>query len=60
MKYKVEIEIDFNKRPSKKTVLNSLFDMLRDNKVNYKLYKYNNNLQKEFNNKLNKQFKWRT
>ncbi len=60
MKYKVEIEIDFNKRPSKKTVLNSLFDMLRDNKVNYKLYKYNNNLEKEFNNNLNKQFKWRT
>ena len=60
MKYKVEIEIDFNKRPSKKTVLNSLFDMLRDNKVNYKLYKYHNNLEKEFNNNLNKQFKWRT
>ena len=60
MKYKVEIEIDFNKRPSKKTVLNSLFDMLRDNKVNYKLYKYNNILEKEFNNNLNKLFKWRT
>ena len=37
MKYKVVIELDFDKRPSKKTILNSLFDMLRDNKVNYKL-----------------------
>ena len=43
-KYKVEIEIEFDKRPSKKVVLNSLFDMLRDNKVEYKLYKYNNKL----------------
>ncbi len=43
-KYKVEIEIEFDKRPSKKVVLNSLFDMLRDNKVQYKLYKYDNRL----------------
>mgnify|MGYP003135036751 CR=1 FL=1 len=53
MKYKVEIEIDFNKRPSKKTVLNSLFDMLRDNKVNYKLYKYNNSLYKKVKRSIN-------
>jgi len=46
MKYKVEIELDFNKRPSKKNVLDKLFDMLRDNKVNYKLHKYNNSLYK--------------
>ena len=38
-KYKVVIKLDFNKRPSKKTILNSLFDMLRDNKVNYELCK---------------------
>jgi len=44
MKYKVEIELDFNRRPSKKNVLDRLFDMLRDNKVNYKLHKYNNSL----------------
>ena len=44
MKYKVEIELDFNRRPSKKNVLDRLFDILRDNKVEYKLHKYNNNL----------------
>ena len=44
MKYKVEIELDFDRRPNKKDVLNKLFDMLRDNKVEYKLHKYNNNL----------------
>ena len=44
MKYKVEIELDFDRRPSKKNVLDRLFDMLRDNKVNYKLHKYNNSL----------------
>ena len=44
MKYKVEIELDFNSRPNKKNVLDRLFDMLRDNKVNYKLHKYNNSL----------------
>ena len=43
-KYKVEIELDFNRRPSKKNVLDRLFDILRDNKVNYKLHKYNNSL----------------
>ena len=43
-KYKVVIELHFDKRPSKKNILNSLFDMLRDNKVNYKLHKYNNSL----------------
>ena len=43
-KYKVEVELEFDKRPSKKVVLNSLFDMLRDNKVQYKLYKYDNRL----------------
>ena len=44
MKYKVEMEIDFDRRPTKKDVLNKLFDILRDNKVEYKLHKYNNNL----------------
>ncbi len=44
MKYKVEIELDFDRRPNKKNVLDRLFDMLRDNKVNYKLHKYNNSL----------------
>ena len=44
MKYKIEMEIDFDRRPTKKDVLNKLFDMLRDNKVNYKLHKYNNSL----------------
>ena len=43
-KYKVEVELEFDKRPSKKVVLNKLFDILRDNKVEYKLYKYNNSL----------------
>ena len=43
-KYKVEVELEFDKRPSKKVVLNRLFDILRDNKVEYKLYKYNNRL----------------
>ena len=46
MKYKVEIELDFNRRPSKKNVLDRLFDILKDNKVNYKLHKYNNSLYK--------------
>ena len=41
MKYKVEIELDFNRRPSKKNVLDRLFDILRDNKVYYKLCKQN-------------------
>ena len=44
MKYKVQIELDFDRRPNKKNVLDRLFDMLRDNKVNYKLHKYNNSL----------------
>ena len=44
MNYKVEIELDFNRRPSKKNVLDRLFDILKDNKVNYKLHKYNNSL----------------
>ena len=43
-KYKVEVELEFDKRPSKKVVLNRLFDILRDNKVEYKLYKYDNML----------------
>jgi len=47
MKYKVEIELNFNRRPSKKDVLDRLFDMLKDNKVNYKLHKYNNSLYKK-------------
>ena len=44
MKYKVELELDFDKRPNKKDVLNRLFDIMRDDKVKYKLHKYNNNL----------------
>jgi hypothetical protein len=44
MKYKVEIELDFDRRPSKKDILDRLWDMLRDNKVKYKLHKYNNSL----------------
>jgi len=44
MKYKVEIELDFDRRPSKKDVLDRLCDILRDNKVKYKLHKYNNSL----------------
>jgi len=52
MKYKVEIELDFDRRPSKKTVLNKLFDMLRDNKVNYKLHKYNNSLYEKVNRSI--------
>ena len=47
MKYKIEMEIDFDRRPTKKDVLNKLFDMLRDNKVEYKLHKYNNSLYKK-------------
>jgi len=46
MKYKVKIELDFEKRPSKKDVLNRLWDILKDNKVNYKLCKQNNNLER--------------
>ena len=44
MKYKVEIELDFDRRPNKKDVLHRLFDVMKENKVNYKLHKYNNNL----------------
>ena len=44
MKYKVEIELDFDRRPNKKDVLHRLFDIMKENKVDYKLYKYNNNL----------------
>ena len=47
MKYKVEIELNFDRRPSKKNVLDRLFDILKDNKVNYKLHKYNNSLYKK-------------
>ena len=52
MKYKVEIELDFNRRPSKKNVLDRLFDILKDNKVNYKLHKYNNNLWSQIKRSL--------
>ena len=44
MKYKVEIELDFDRRPNKKDVLHRLFDVMKENKVDYKLYKYNNRL----------------
>ena len=53
-KYKVVIELDFNKRPSKKTILNSLFDILRDNKVNYELYKQNKDLERSIKNDKHK------
>ena len=53
-KYKVVIELDFNKSPSKKTILNSLFDMLRDNKVNYKLCKQNKDLERRIENDKHK------
>ena len=52
--YKVVIELDFNKRPSKKTILNSLFDMLRDNKVNYELHKQNKDLERRVINDKHK------
>ena len=44
MKYKVEIELDFDRRPNKKDVLHRLVDIMKENKVDYKLYKYNNRL----------------
>ena len=53
-KYKVEIELHFSKRPSKKTILNSLFDMLRDNKVNYELCKQNKDLERSIKNDKHK------
>ncbi len=43
-KYKVELELDFDKRPRKKDILHRLFDVMKENKVEYKLYKYNNKL----------------
>ena len=53
-KYKVVIKLHFDKRPSKKTILNSLFDMLRDNKVNYELYKQNKDLERRVKNDKHK------
>jgi len=53
-KYKVVIELYFSKRPSKKTILNSLFDMLRDNKVNYELCKQNKDLERSIENDKHK------
>ena len=53
-KYKVVIELHFSKRPSKKTILNSLFDMLRDNKVNYELCKQNKDLERSIKNDKHK------
>ena len=47
MKYKVEIELDFDRRPSKKDVLHRLFDVMKENKIDYKLHKYNNSLYKQ-------------
>ena len=44
MKYKVEIELDFDRRPNKKDVLHRLFDVMKEEKVEYKLHKYNNSL----------------
>ncbi len=50
MKYKVKIELDFNRRPSKKDLLNRLWDILRDNKVKYELCKQNNDLERNVKN----------
>ena len=52
MKYKVEIELDFDRRPNKKDVLHRLFDIMKENKVDYKLYKYNNNLWSQIKRSL--------
>ena len=52
MKYKVEIELDFDKRPNKKDVLHRLFDVMKENKVEYKLHKYNNNLWSQIKRSL--------
>ena len=53
-KYKVEIELDFNRRPSKKNVLDRLFDMLRANNVNYELCKQNKDLERSIKNDKHK------
>jgi len=52
MKYKVEIELDFDRRPNKKDVLHRLFDVMKEDKVNYKLHKYNNNLWSQIKRSL--------
>ena len=52
MKYKVEIELDFDRRPNKKDVLHRLFDVMKENKVEYKLHKYNNNLWSQIKRSL--------
>ena len=52
MKYKVEIELDFNRRPNKKDVLHRLFDVMKEEKVEYKLHKYNNNLWSQIKRSL--------
>ena len=54
MKYKVEIELDFDRRPSKKDILDRLWDMLRDNKVKYKLRKQNKDLERRIENDKHK------
>ena len=54
MKYKVEIELDFDRRPSKKDVLDRLWDILRDNKVKYKLHKQNKDLERRVENDKHK------
>ena len=53
MKYKVEIELDFDRRPNKKDVLHRLFDVMKEEKVEYKLHKYNNNLWAQIKRSLN-------
>ena len=52
MKYKVEIELDFDRRPNKKDVLHRLFDVMKEEKVEYKLHKYNNNLWSQIKRSL--------
>ena len=52
MKYKVEIELDFERRPNKKDILHRLFDVMKEDKVEYKLHKYNNNLWSQIKRSL--------
>ena len=52
MIYKVEIELDFDRRPNKKDVLHRLFDVMKEEKVEYKLHKYNNNLWSQIKRSL--------
>ena len=37
MKYIVSVVLHFSRRPSKKDIVNKLFDILRDNKLKYQI-----------------------